>query len=287
MRFALTVLTLMLLLALVIPADCGAVERTAYVFQDDEDFLLSLPIPGPGTGYVTPTVIGGFDLSTVGSARHPDGRILTINPNTDELIAVTPATGEVEILCTSGAISTGFPSDLFWGVDGGLRYCRWTGSSSTDLYRIDPGTCSLTLEATIDGFFDTIEHHQGQYFAGGGGALWTIDPQTYEITLIKEYSGGYSHYVVWGLASVGENLWRGMGYLNGWGGISSTIDLVDPISGESDFYIFLPEFTNARPSALEVIEQPSPAEIPVLQPIGLALFVLSLMAVGVLFLLRK
>lgn len=72
-----------------------------------------------------------------------------------------------------------------------------------------------------------------------------------------------------------------------WGGISSTIDLVDPISGESDFYIFLPEFTNARPSALEVIEQPSPAEIPVLQPIGLALFVLSLMAVGVLFLLRK
>lgn len=117
--------------------------------------------------------------------------------------------------------------------------------------------------------------------------MWRIDPQTYDVTLIKDYSGGYIHYIVWGLASVGENLWRGMGYLNGWGGISSTIDLVDPISGESDFYVFLPEFTNSRPHALEVIEQPSPAEIPVLQPIGLLLLVLSFMVAGVLILLRR
>ena len=286
MRSTATALISMLLLALVIPADCESVERTAYVLQWDEDILLSLPIPGPGTGYVTPTVIGGFDLWTVGSARHPDGRILTINIDTDELIAVTPTTGEVEVLCTLGVDEQGF-GDLFWGVDGSLMYYRAAGSP-TSLFRIDPGTCLMTLEATIDGHrFDTIEHHQGQYFAGGSSALWRIDPQTYDVTLIKDYSVWAANYLVWGLASVGENLWRGMGSTNGWGGISSTIDLVDPISGESDFYIFLPEFTNTWPLALEVIEQPSPAAIPVLQPIGLALFVLSLMVTGVLFLLRK
>jgi hypothetical protein len=276
----------MTLLAMVIPADCESVERTAYVLQWDEDILLSLPMPGPGTGYVTPTVIGGFDLSTSGSARHPDGRILTINPNTDELIGVTPATGEVEVLCTLG-VDSGVISDLFWGVDGGLRYYRGAGSPSPELYRIDPYTCSLTLEAAIDGYFDTIEHHQGQYFAGGNSALWRIDPHTFNVTLIKDYSTNFGGYDVWGLASVGENLWRGMGYLNMWGGISSTIDLVDPISGEGDSYIFLPEFTNARPHALEVIEQPSPAAIPTLLPIGQVLLVLSFLVVGVLMSLRK
>ncbi len=240
MRLAATASVLMSLLASVIPADCEAVERTAYVFQDDEEALVSYPLPGPGTGYVPPTVIGGFDLVTAGSARHPDGRILTINTNTDELVAVTPATGEVEVLCVLGVVS-GYRGDLFWGVDGSLMHYRDIGSSE-DFYRIDPDTCLMTLEATIEGHhFDTIELHQGQYFAGGNSALWRIDPQTYDVTLIKDYSGGYLNYIVWGLASVGENLWRGMGYPNLMGGISSTIDLVDPISGEGDFYIFLPE----------------------------------------------
>lgn len=286
MRLSAAVLALISFLVLVIPANCEAVERTAYVLQWDEDSLLSLPLPGPGTGYVTPTVIGGFDLGTVGSARHPDGRILTINTNTDELVAVTPATGEVEVLCMLG-VNAGFQSDLFWGVDGSLMYYSYTGLPA-DLYRIDPDTCSLILEATIDGEFDTIENHQGQYFAGGLSALWKIDPQTYDVTLIKDYSNYFTRYQVWGLASVGENLWRGMGYPNMWGGISSSIDLIDPISGEGDLYVFLPEFSLARPQSLEVIEQPSsPAPIPTLLPIGQVLLVLSFMAVGALMSLKR
>ena len=46
-----------------------------------------------------PTVIGGFSVETAGSTLQPDGRILTINADTDELVAVTPTNGEVEVLC--------------------------------------------------------------------------------------------------------------------------------------------------------------------------------------------
>ncbi len=51
----------------------------------------------------------------------PDGRILTMNAGTDELVAVTLATGEFETLSVLDTDVSPDGNDLFWGVDGSKR----------------------------------------------------------------------------------------------------------------------------------------------------------------------
>ncbi len=285
MRFAPSVVAFLVLASFAYPSDCVAVERTAYVFQYDDDSLISLPLSASGPTFPTPTVIEGFDRWTSGSTLGQDGRIFTLDIVTDELIAVTPATGDVEVLC---ALSVGVQpgDDLLWGVDGTLVYSRQYGTLR-GFHRFDPETCLMTLLGTADAPTETVEHHQSQYYAGGGLEFSRIDPQTFDVTLIRDLQGFEGGCNVWGLSSVGGNLWRGMTCWGGTGISESFVDLVDPITGWGDLYIRLPPFVDTQYLALEVIEQPSPAEVSTLQPIGFLALILALMVAGVLVLWRR
>jgi hypothetical protein len=96
MRSVIPLIALFVLLSLACSSECEAVERTAYLFRADDRALVSVPLPAPDSGVVFPTIIGNFDWWPTGSTLLPDGRILTMNPDTDELVAVTPTTGGVE-----------------------------------------------------------------------------------------------------------------------------------------------------------------------------------------------
>jgi len=288
MRFALTVLTLISLLALVCPSDCESLERTAYLFRLDDTTYLSVPLAGPGSGYLEPTIINDFDWSPVGSTMSPDGRILTMNAGTDELVAVTLGTGEVETLSVLDADVYPYESDLFWGVDGSLFF-HSSNSGDTDFFTVDSSSGLMTLRGTSTEAFDTIERHGDQYFGGTHNSFWRIDSQTYEATHIRTYAGTFSSCILWGLASVGANLWFGMSCSSSGGPDTTTIGTIDPVSGQLSEYGFLLDvsYTDSY-LALEVIEQPSsPAPIPTLLPIGQVLLVLSFMVVGALMSLRR
>ena len=287
MRFSLTALVSMLLLALVVPADCEAVERTAYLFRWDDTTYLSVPLPGPGSGYLEPTIINDLDWSPAGSTMSPDGRILTINAGTDELVAMTVGTGDIEPLSVLDTDVRPYDNDLFWGVDGSL-FLYTSNTGDTNFFTVDPDSGSISLQGTSSENFDTIEKHGDLYFGGADNSFWRIDPQTYEATIVHTYAGHYSSCLLWGLTSVGENLWFGMSCSSSGGPETTTIGTIDPLSGQLSEYIFLADFSYVHfYLALEVIEQPGPAEIPILEPIGLLLLVLSFMVAGVLILLRR
>jgi len=273
----------MLLLALVIPTDCEAVERTAYLFRHDDQSLVSVPLPVPDSGPVIPTIIESFGWTPVGSTLHPDGRILTMNADTDELVVVTPATGEIEVLCTlSVDIQSG--NDLFRGIDGSLM-----GVFQGEFHRIDSDSGMTIYQAPVDEWIEVITTHEGQYLAWGGYRFWRVDPQTFEMTLVFEIPltpGGGHH--PWGLTSVGGNLWTGIS-VSGMPPVFDTrIFTLDPFTGQYGEYVeYVQLVGDEMYTAIEVIEQPSPSAIPVLQPIGLVLLVLSFMVVGVLMSSRR
>jgi hypothetical protein len=259
----------------------AAFERTAYILNDDTDSLVSVAIPAfpnpPAHG--SPTTIASFGWWPTGSALLPDGRMLTLNADAYQLVAVTPENGELEVLCTMSQYAPMYYSDLFWGVDGRLRLYRSYGSLAAYVDLLDPETCELTPEAEISGDFESIENHQGQYYATSGGAFFRIDPQTYEGTLIVNNSWGPW---LWGLASVGPNLWCGVWHSNGQGPGFSDITLIDPTTGDRELFvrIFDNSFFGMPYRALQVVEQPGPPSVPAVTPAGILVLVLGLGAAG-------
>jgi hypothetical protein len=261
-------------------ASVGAsLERTAYVLQDEPETFVRVSIPVSGSGYAQRTPISSFDWTPTGSTILPDGRIVTLNSGNDQLVAIMPGTGQTEVLCNlSVDVQPG--NELLWGIDGRLRFYRSDGGLA-ELDLLDPDDCALTMEAAIPGYFTSIESHEGQYYAGGHGAFWRIDPQTYEVTLIKDYNGFGGTLHIWGLASVGSNLWCGATIISG-GPDVSQIGLIDPATGDQEVFVLIADsYMNMSPYlALQVIEQPGPPQVPAVTPVGILVLVLGLGAAG-------
>ena len=286
MRFALSVVAFLVLASFAYPSDCVAVERTAYLFRADDRSLVSVPLPAPNSGLFAPTIIASFDWAPIGSALHPDGRILTMNSVTDELVAVTPATGEVEVL---SVLSEDIPhsADLFWGIDGSLM-CMFRVPTQTEFHRIDPATGAMTLQGTDGESFKVVASHEGRYYGWDGMQFWDIDPQTFDVTLIVEIpQSPYFSHIAWGLTSIAGDLWTGITY-SGVVFSDSYVYTMDPFAGQSIGWVEFVELVGDETfTALEVIEQPSPAEVSTLQPIGFLALILALVVAGVLVLWRR
>ncbi len=279
MRSLLPLIALLVLLSPICSSECEAVERTAYLFRADDRTLVSVPVPAPDSGVVFPTIIENFDWSPTGSTLTPDGRILTMNPDTDELVAVTPTTGAVEILSVLSVDISPY-ADLFLGIDGSLM-----GFFQGEIHHIDPDTGTTTLQATVDEDIEVITLHEGQYYGWGGFRFWKIDPQTFEVTLVVEYPPAWGTGMHgWGLTSVGGELWTGISIFGMPPVFDTFIDTMDPFTGQGVSYVRL--LGDEIFTALEVVEQPGPAAVPTLQRVGLLIFILTLMIVGVLGLWR-
>ena len=273
------------IIALGAPLECSSEDRAAYLFRYDDTALVRVPLVEPPS-FVYPSIVAEYPWTPIGSTRHPDGRILTMNATTDALVAVTPTTGEVETLTILQADVGGPNDDLFWGIDGRLMYTTYE-QGQTAFYSIDLGTGALTFDGSSSEVFETIEKHDDQYYGGAYASLWRIDPVTYAATLILS-TPGYQGPIWWGLASVDGNLWFGK---SGWnsGGINhTTIGTIDPLTGQETFYGGVHNFFYSdQYLALEITRQSSSAPIPVLPPIGLFVFTMSLMAAGALMLMKK
>jgi hypothetical protein len=121
-----------------IPSVAASFERTAYVLQDETETFVSLSFPAYGSGYSQRTPIASFGWTATGSTLLPDGRIVTLNSDADQLVAIMPETGQTEVLCTL-SVDVQLGNELFWGVDGRLRLYRsptaaspiWTCSTRT------------------------------------------------------------------------------------------------------------------------------------------------------------
>jgi len=285
MRFtALAACTLFWVLPAV-PSLSESTDLSAYLFRLDDGSFVSVPIADP-TGYVAPLVIGEVDWLPVDTTLNTDGRVLTINPFTDELVSISPINGEIEILSSLSVDISWEGSGLFWGTDGSLK-CYTENGMGTDFFDVDPNSGQLTFEGTSTEFFETIEQHDGFYYGGGFRSFWEIDPQDYSVALIREFSGPYSGCRVWGLTSTQEDLWCGLSCWGGTGMLESSIEKIDPNTGQTERFVFvgLPLDQHAYRS-LQLIDQAAASPIPSVQRIGLAILVFAIGFVGIIV-LRK
>ena len=147
---------------------------------------------------------------------------------------------------------------------------------------VDPTTGELTFLSELTQEFSSFEYHNGAFYGGNEG-FWRIDPQTYEVTLIQ---AGSVWCGIWGLASVGDNLWCGITC----GGspladFVSSIGIIDPATGDASWAVVLTGLDYQEfPLALEVIEAEVP--IPALSPTGATVLIIVLGMIGVAVLRR-
>lgn len=263
-----------------VATESAAIERTAIVFRNTGEMgAVSLS----GSTVVQPSPITIFDWDSVGSTMEDNGRILTMNVLTDELVTIEPSSGRQDVLSTLATDIWGYSTDLAFGPSGELvlnSATPWWGLS--ELFEVDPATGELTLLSGLNEQFSSFEYHDGAFYGGNSG-FWRIDPQTYEVTLIQ---AGGDWCGMWGLASVGDNLWCGI--TCGGSPLADTVSrigIIDPATGDLSMSVVLTGLDYQEfPLALEVIEAEVP--IPALTPIGAIVLIIVLGVVGVAVLRR-
>jgi len=266
-------------------ATSSAVERTAYAI-DAHGNLVSGVLPNSFWSMEL-TTIADYDSFLVGSTMDSDGRMLSMFAETDELVSINLATLEYQVLHTLAVDIWQF-DDLVFGPAGELLVLHGFYSGSSSLFEIDTETGDLTLLAEFDQEFKTIEYHQGTYYTGNYNQFWRIDAETFEPTLIKDYSSPYSSCGVWGLASIGSTLWCGFSCGTAGPGYDhwAMIGTIDPVTGFFEQHEMLDDINSVPedPHTLQIIERITP--IPALRPIGVAILVMLLGLVGTLAIRR-
>lgn len=265
-----------------VATESAAIERTAIVFRQNGE-MGAVSLSGQST-FVQPSPITSFDWLPAGSTMDNNGRILTMNSSTDELVAIEPSSGRQEILSIIGTDIWPYNDDIALDSSGELVLNSATGSSGiSELFRVDPTTGELTFLSELAQEFSSFEYHDGAFYGGTSGGFWRIDPQTYEVTLIQ---AGSVWCGIWGLASVGDNLWCGVTC----GGspladFVSSIGIIDPATGDASWAVVLSGLDfQETPLALEVIEAEVP--IPALSRIGVTALIIVLGMIGVAVLRR-
>ena len=82
-----------------VATESAAIERTAIVFRENGEMgAVSLS----ASTFVQPSPITIFDWDSAGSTMDNNGRILTMNSSTNELVAIEPSSGRQEILSIIG-----------------------------------------------------------------------------------------------------------------------------------------------------------------------------------------
>jgi len=265
-----------------VATESAAIERTAIVFRENGE-MGAVSLSGQST-FVQPSPITSFDWLPAGSTMDNNGRILTMNSSTDELVAIEPSSGRQEILSIIGTDIWPYNDDIALDSSGELVLNSATGwSGISELFRVDPTTGELTFLSELAQEFSSFEYHDGAFYGGTSGGFWRIDPQTYEVTLIQ---AGSVWCGIWGLASVGDNLWCGI-TCGGSAGADfvSSIGIIDPATGDGSWAVVLAGLDYQEfPLALEVIEAEVP--IPALTPIGATVLIIVLGMIGVAVLRR-
>lgn len=262
------------IVAAVLAPSAGAGERTAYIFRQNDDSVLTVPIPSEPPGMpilIEPDFHGPIDWAALGSALRSDEAILSLDLLHNSLVSYDLATG-------SSAPQTTIDRTLLSEDEIAVDPDGLVLLSGNELFRVDTQDGSVEPMAQMIHSFNTITYHRGAYYCGNA-PFSRVDPTTFEVTLIGHYGG----CPLVGLSSDGTNLWYMQTCIGG-NGTGNSIGMIDVTTGLMTPYVGLNNtFLYEYYLAIEVVEQPDNA-IPTLRPIGLLLVTVIIALAGVFLL---